>query len=101
MTVYSRDVIPLTLARARFSELADEAHAGNEKIITKNGESYVAIIDAARLDYYRELEQERLQVSFMRDVERALDDVEAGRVMDVPTLVKGARARRASRKKRG
>jgi antitoxin (DNA-binding transcriptional repressor) of toxin-antitoxin stability system len=34
-------------ARATLSDLADQAKAGAEKIITKNGESYVALIDAA------------------------------------------------------
>jgi len=44
------DVVPFTQARAHLSELADQAKAGAEKIITKNGESYVALIDADRLD---------------------------------------------------
>ena len=53
------DVIPLTQARATLSDLAEQVKAGAEKIITKNGESYVAIIDAQRLDYYHQLERER------------------------------------------
>jgi prevent-host-death family protein len=51
------DVVPFTQARANLSELADQAKAGAEKIITKNGESYVALIDADRLDYYHRLER--------------------------------------------
>lgn len=43
MTVYSRDIVPLSAARSRLSELADEAHAGEDKIITKNGRAYVAL----------------------------------------------------------
>jgi prevent-host-death family protein len=43
------DVVPFTQARANLSELADQAKAGAEKIITKNGESYVALIDAELL----------------------------------------------------
>lgn len=39
-------------------ELADAVKGGAEKIITKNGESYVALIDAKRLDYYHRLENE-------------------------------------------
>ena len=42
------DVVPFTQARANLSELADRAKAGAEKIITKNGESYVALIDDAK-----------------------------------------------------
>ena len=34
--------------------------AGAEKIITKHGESYVAIIDAQRLGYYHRLERQRI-----------------------------------------
>ena len=36
------DVVPFTQARTNLSELADQAKAGAEKIITKNGESFVA-----------------------------------------------------------
>ena len=50
MGISTNDVIPLSQARANFSELAEEVKAGAEKIITRNGESYVALIDAARLD---------------------------------------------------
>ena len=56
------DVVPFTQARANLSELAEQAKAGAEKIITKNGESYVALIDAARLDYYHRLERERIHL---------------------------------------
>ena len=46
MTITAKDVIPLSQARSRLSEIADEVKTGLEKIITKNGESYVALIDA-------------------------------------------------------
>ncbi|MEO7940476.1 MAG: type II toxin-antitoxin system prevent-host-death family antitoxin, partial [Burkholderiaceae bacterium] len=45
MAFTARDVVPLTQARATLSELVEQVKAGAEKIITKNGESYVAIID--------------------------------------------------------
>jgi prevent-host-death family protein len=61
MAFSASDVVPFTQARANLSELADQAKAGAEKIITKNGESYVALIDADRLDYYHRLERERIQ----------------------------------------
>ena len=54
MAFSASDVIPLSQARATFSELAEQVKAGAEKIITKNGESYVAIIDAKRLDFYHQ-----------------------------------------------
>ena len=37
MAIAASDVIPLSHARANFSELAEEVKAGSEKIITKNG----------------------------------------------------------------
>ena len=58
MAISVSDVIPFSQARANLSELADQAKAGAEKVITKNGESYVALIDAKRLDYYHQLERE-------------------------------------------
>ena len=66
------DVVPFTQARANLSELADQAKAGAEKIITKNGESYVALIDADRLDYYHRLERERIHLLLIDDARRGL-----------------------------
>ena len=61
------DVVPFTQARAKLSELADQAKAGAEKIITKNGESYVALIDADRLEYYHRLDRERIHLLLIAD----------------------------------
>ena len=79
MTIAAADVIPLTQARANLSELADQVKAGAEKIITKNGESYVALIDSDRLDYYHRLERERIHLVLLADIEEGLADVSAGR----------------------
>lgn len=82
MRISARNVIPLSLARANFSELAEEVKAGAEKIITRNGESYIALIDASRLDYYHQLERERIHLLLIEEVSQGLDDVAAGRVKD-------------------
>src|SRR3954466_12895933 len=82
MTITAADVIPLTQARANLSELAEQVKAGAEKIITKNGESYVALIDSDRLDYYHRLERERIHLVLVDDIERGLADVAAGRTRD-------------------
>ena len=82
MAIAASDVIPLTQARANLSELADQVKAGAEKIITKNGESYVALIDAERLDYYHRLEQERIHLVLLHDIEKGLGDIDAGRTRD-------------------
>ena len=82
MAISASDVIPLSTARANFSELAEEVKAGAEKIITRNGESYVALIDARRLDYYHQLERARIHLLLIEEARRGLDDVAAGRVKD-------------------
>lgn len=82
MAIAASDVIPLSQARANLSELADEVKAGAEKIITKNGESYVALIDADRLDYYHRLERERVHLVLLDDIEKGLADIDAGRTQD-------------------
>ena len=90
------DVVPLTQARANLSELADQAKAGAEKIITKNGESYVALIDAARLDYYHRLERERIHLLLIDDAKRGLADIEAGRTYAADPALAQIQQRRAS-----
>ncbi|MDE2402685.1 MAG: type II toxin-antitoxin system Phd/YefM family antitoxin [Burkholderiales bacterium] len=91
------DVVPFTHARANLSELADQAKAGAEKIITKNGESYVALIDADRLDYYHRLERERIHLLLIDDARRGLADVLAGRTHDADTALAGLQAARATK----
>ena len=99
MSIAAKDVVPFTQARARLSELADEVKDGSEKIITKNGESYVALIDADRLDYYHRLERERIHLLLLDDVKRGLADIAAGRVEDADAaLVRLQQARKPSAK---
>ena len=100
------DVVPFTQARANLSELADQAKAGAEKIITKNGESYVALIDADRLDYYHRLERERIHLLLIEDAKRGLADIMAGRTHAADGALAQLQQRRAraagkTAKKRG
>jgi len=108
MAIAASDIVPLTQARANLSELADEVKAGAEKIITKNGESYVALIDADRLDYYHRLERERIHILLIDDARRGLEDISAGRTQDADAAIAKLQQRRAraataskSAKKRG
>lgn len=94
MAVSARDVIPLSQARANLSELADQVKAGAEKIVTKNGESYVAIIDARRLDYYHQLERERIHLLLLEDAEKGLADIAAGNVKDARSALESLKRRR-------
>lgn len=96
MAIKTSDVVPLSQARSRLSEIADEAKAGAEKIITKNGESYVALIDAGKLDYYHRLERERIHLLLLDDAEKGLTDVAAGRVKDARKAIARRRTKRAA-----
>ncbi len=94
MAFSASDVIPLSQASATLSELAEQVKAGAEKIITKNGESYVAIIDAHRLDYYHQLERERIHLLLIDEAGKGLDDVAAGRVKDARSVIQSLKRRR-------
>ena len=94
MAISIHDVISLSQARANLSELADQVKAGAEKIVTKNGESYVAIIDAERLDYYHQLERERIHLLLIDEATKGLEDVEKGRVKDARAVVRSLKRRR-------
>ena len=96
MGISSNDIIPLSHARANFSELVEEVKAGAEKIVTKNGESYIALIDAQRLDYYHRLERERIHLLLIDEASKGLDDVAAGRVKDARTAIQSIKRRRAA-----
>lgn len=94
MSISARDVVPFTQARSNLSELADQVKAGAEKIITKNGESYVALIDADRLDYYHRLERERIHLLLIDDARRGLEDIVAGRTHDADQALATIQKRR-------
>lgn len=96
MSISARDVVPLSHARANFSELAEEVKGGAEKIITKNGESYIALIDARRLDYYHQLERERIHLLLIDDASKGLDDVAAGKVTDARSALQSIKRRRSA-----
>lgn len=97
MAIFASDVVSLSRARANLSELADEVKAGAEKIITKNGESYVAIIDADRLEHYHRLERERIHLLLIDDARRGLADVASGKLRDTGRALAAIKRRRAGR----
>lgn len=97
MSVTVKDVIPLSQARSRLSEIADEVKTGLEKIITKNGESYVAIIDADRLDYYHRLERERIHLLLLDEAEKGMADIAAGRVKNARSAIGHLKAKRRTK----
>jgi len=97
MTFTAGDVVPLTQARATLSDLVEQVKAGAEKIITKNGESYVAIIDSRRLDYYHQLERERIHLLLIDDAGKGLDDIAAGKVKAARSTLTALKRRRAAK----
>jgi len=88
MYLSSEDIIPLSQVRANFTKLAEATRQGHEKMITKNGESYVAIVDPRRLDYYHRLEQEHIHLQLLQEVEQGLDDVNNENVTTMDALKK-------------
>lgn len=94
MGISASDVVPFSQARANLSELAEQVKAGAEKIITKNGESYVALIDANRLDYYHQLERERIHLLLIDEAGKGMDDISAGRVQDARETIHRLKTRR-------
>ena len=70
-----------TLARARLSEVADRVKAGAEKIITKNGEGCVTLVDSNRLDCDHRLKRERIHLLLIDDARRGLADIAATRTV--------------------
>jgi len=51
-----------------------------------NGESYVALIDARRLDHYHRLEREHIHLTLLEEASRGWDDIEAGQLLSVAEL---------------
>jgi len=82
MSISVRDIVPFSTARTHLSDLVLEVQNGAEKIITKNGEPAVAVIDAKRLDHYHRLERARIHLLLLDEVDQGLADVQAGRTVD-------------------
>jgi prevent-host-death family protein len=94
VAIKSDDIVPLNQVRARFTELAEEVRAGAEKIITRNGESYVALVDARRLDHYHRLEREHIHIALLEEAARGLQDVRDGRVESAREMLAEYRVKR-------
>ena len=79
MLFRASDIVPISEARARLTELAEDVvGSGSEKVLTKNGASYVALVDARRLDYYHALEAEHGNLVLADDAVTGLRQALAG-----------------------
>ena len=89
MAIRTSDIVPISEARARLTDLAEEVVSqGSEKVLTKNGVGYVALIDARRLDEYHALAEEHAQLVLMLEAHKGLDDIEAGRTTSLKEFKK-------------
>lgn len=87
MSLRTCDVVPISEARARLTELADEVvGGGSEKVLTKNGSSFVAIVDARKLDYYHALEEEHANLILLDEAEIGLKQILAGQRVSADEL---------------
>ena len=88
MALRTSDVVPISEARARLTELADEVVGeGAEKVLTKNGSSFVAIVDARKLDYYHALEAEHASLVLLGEAEAGLRQWMAGQRVSAKELM--------------
>ena len=68
--------------------------SGKMDVITKNGESYVALIDTQRLDYYHRLERERIHLLLLDEAQKGLLDVAEGRTRDARQVIRRLKRKR-------
>ena len=99
MVIAVSDIVPFTQARAQLSGLVERAMQGRETIITKDGKPAVALINAHRLDHYHRLENARIHLLLLDEVEQGLADIEAGRTVDARAGLAALKARRAKVRK--
>jgi len=89
MSLRALDIVPISEARAKLTELAEDVVGnGAEKVLTKNGASYVALVDARRLDYYHALEAEHANLVLAEDAITGLQQALAGQFVSEEELDK-------------
>ncbi|TBR71238.1 MAG: type II toxin-antitoxin system Phd/YefM family antitoxin [Nevskiaceae bacterium] len=95
MAISINDIVAFSRARTHLSDLVLEVEHGAEKIITKNGEPVVAMIDAKRLDHYHQLERAHIHLLLLGEAEKGWADIEAGRTTNAREGLAALKARRA------
>ena len=93
MAITVRDIVAFSEARTHLSRLVDEVQQGAEKIITKNGQPAVAIIDARRLDYYHQLERDNGHQMLLDEAEKGIKNIVAGHMGDAWEMLAERRQR--------
>ncbi len=88
MRLRANDVVPISEARARLTELVDDVvTSGTEKMLTKNGAIFVAIVDARKLDYYHSLEDEHAGLMLLDEAATGLQQWLAGQQVSKKALL--------------
>lgn len=89
----SRDIIPISEARARLPELMDANAKGETKFITRNGRTESVLMSVSEYEYLTELTGPDWHPNQLR---RALEDIEQGNVFseeESRTMMKQVMAR--------
>jgi len=86
MPFANKNIVPLQEMQEHLIALAEEVCNGQEKIITRNGRAYVALIDAKRLDYYHRLEKQNIHLHLLDEIALGWNDVEQGDLSSVAEL---------------
>lgn len=87
--------LPLSEAKARLSQIADEVHRTHERItITKNGRSYLVLMSAEDLESIEATLELLADADAVRRVEQAQADLAAGQGVPATAVAELMAARR-------
>jgi antitoxin YefM len=76
---WSMTMLPLSEAKARLSQIADEVHRTHERVtITKNGRSYLVLMSAEDLESIEATLELLADAEAVRRVEQGREDLAAG-----------------------
>jgi len=87
--------LPLSEAKARLSQIADEVHRTHERVtITKNGRSYLVLMSAEDLESLEATLELLGDVQAARRIEQSREDLDAGRGTSADEMAELMSARR-------
>lgn len=94
---WSMTTLPLSEAKARLSQIADEVHRTHERVtITKNGRSYLVLMSAEDLESIEATLELLADAEAVRRVEQGRQDLAAGLGTSSDEMAELMAARRAS-----
>jgi antitoxin YefM len=87
--------IPLSEAKAKLSQIADEVHRTHDRVtITKNGRSYLVLMSAEDLESLEATLELLVDEPAIRRVVRAREDLDAGLGVSADAMAAAMAARR-------